>query len=238
MNPITRMMKRYIKTPLKYALPLFFIGSIVLVSMSGCTSPATTSPSPSASSMPTAKPTAVTTAQATKSVAKTTATPKPTATPTATPKATPTTTRTTTPPVTSILVEQPASASGPDLSAQINSNTGASQTGLVFYRVTINGRDAYAAHDATNVAFTDEYVFPFSSYSDAQALQANLVSLFTAKGFTVSGVSQNVWGPDSINTGLNNGRIVISASNSATVRPDTNMLNSGSEVDVMIGSTS
>jgi hypothetical protein len=88
------------------------------------------------------------------------------------------------------------------------------------------------------VAFTDEYVFPFSSYSDAQTLQANLVNLFTAKGFTVSGVSQNVWGPDSINTGLNNGRIVISASNSATVRPDTNMLNSGSEVDVMIGSTS
>ena len=39
MNPIARMMKRYIKTPLKYALPLLFIGSLVLVSISGCTSP-------------------------------------------------------------------------------------------------------------------------------------------------------------------------------------------------------
>ncbi len=32
-------MKRYIKTPLKYALPLLFIGALVLVSISGCTSP-------------------------------------------------------------------------------------------------------------------------------------------------------------------------------------------------------
>jgi len=32
------MMKRYIKTPLKYALPLLFIGSLALVSISGCTS--------------------------------------------------------------------------------------------------------------------------------------------------------------------------------------------------------
>jgi hypothetical protein len=38
MNPITRMMKRYVKTPLKYALPLLFIGALVLVSISGCTS--------------------------------------------------------------------------------------------------------------------------------------------------------------------------------------------------------
>jgi hypothetical protein len=37
------MMKRYIKTPLKYALPLLFIGSLVLVSISGCTSPSSTS---------------------------------------------------------------------------------------------------------------------------------------------------------------------------------------------------
>jgi len=110
------------------------------------------------------------------------------------------------------------------------------QTGLVFYRVTINGHDAYAAHDPTNIAFTDEYVFPCSVYSDAQTLQANLVNLFTANGFTVHDVSQNVWGPDSIMTELNNGRIVISASNSATVRPGTNMLNSGCEVDVLIGS--
>jgi hypothetical protein len=30
------MMKRYIKTPLKYALPLLFIGALVLVSTTGC----------------------------------------------------------------------------------------------------------------------------------------------------------------------------------------------------------
>ena len=48
MNAIVRMIKRYIKTPLKYALPLLFIGALVLVSISGCTSPATTSPSPTA----------------------------------------------------------------------------------------------------------------------------------------------------------------------------------------------
>jgi hypothetical protein len=77
MNPIAKIMKRYIKTPLKYALPLLFIGALVLVSISGCTSPASTSPSPSASSVPTATPMA-------------TATPKVTAMPTAT--ATPTVT--------------------------------------------------------------------------------------------------------------------------------------------------
>ena len=39
MNPIAKMMKRYIKTPLKYALPLLCIGVLVLsVSISGCTS--------------------------------------------------------------------------------------------------------------------------------------------------------------------------------------------------------
>jgi hypothetical protein len=37
MNPITRMMKRNIKTPLKYALPLLFIGALLLVSTAGCT---------------------------------------------------------------------------------------------------------------------------------------------------------------------------------------------------------
>jgi len=52
MNPITRMMKRYIKTPLKYALPLLFIGSLVLVSISGCTSPTS-----NATATPTATPT-------------------------------------------------------------------------------------------------------------------------------------------------------------------------------------
>jgi hypothetical protein len=48
MNPIARMMKRYIKTPLKYALPLLFIGALVFVSISGCVSTPTTSPSPTA----------------------------------------------------------------------------------------------------------------------------------------------------------------------------------------------
>ena len=38
MNPITRMMKRYIKTPLKYAFPLLFIGALVLISTTGCVS--------------------------------------------------------------------------------------------------------------------------------------------------------------------------------------------------------
>jgi hypothetical protein len=45
------MMKRYINMPLKYALPLLFIGLLVLVSISGCIDNTTnTSPSPSASS--------------------------------------------------------------------------------------------------------------------------------------------------------------------------------------------
>jgi len=51
MNPIVRMMKRYIKMPLKYALPLLFIGALVLASTTGCVS--STNPSPSASIMPT-----------------------------------------------------------------------------------------------------------------------------------------------------------------------------------------
>jgi hypothetical protein len=42
MNPIARMMKRYIKTPLKYALPLLFIGALVLVATSGCVTSNTT----------------------------------------------------------------------------------------------------------------------------------------------------------------------------------------------------
>src|SRR5665647_1950352 len=51
MNPIIRMMKRYIKMPLKYALPLLFIGALVLTCTAGCTS----------STNPTATPTATTT---------------------------------------------------------------------------------------------------------------------------------------------------------------------------------
>ena len=38
MNPIVRMLKRYIKTPLRYALPLLFIGALVLSSTTGCIS--------------------------------------------------------------------------------------------------------------------------------------------------------------------------------------------------------
>jgi hypothetical protein len=44
-------MKRYIKTPLKYALPLLFIGSLVLVSISGCTSSSNTSSSGSGTTL-------------------------------------------------------------------------------------------------------------------------------------------------------------------------------------------
>lgn len=43
MNPIVRMMKNYIKMPLKYALPLLFVGALVLSSTTGCTTTETTS---------------------------------------------------------------------------------------------------------------------------------------------------------------------------------------------------
>ena len=56
MNPIIRMMKRYIKTPLKYALPLLFIGALILVSTSGCLSSLVHSSTSGGS--PTAAPTA------------------------------------------------------------------------------------------------------------------------------------------------------------------------------------
>ena len=49
-------MKRYIKTPLKYALPLLFICSLALVSISGCTSSTT----PTATPTPTAQTTSST----------------------------------------------------------------------------------------------------------------------------------------------------------------------------------
>lgn len=42
MNPIARMMKRYINMPLKYALPLLFIGALVLCATTGCTTQETT----------------------------------------------------------------------------------------------------------------------------------------------------------------------------------------------------
>lgn len=74
MNPIVRMMKSYIKMPLKKALPLLFISALVLCATTGCTSN-------TASPTPTAQATVVATA-----TAKVTATAK--ATPTATPKAT------------------------------------------------------------------------------------------------------------------------------------------------------
>ena len=65
MNPIVRMMKRYIKMPLKYALPLLFIGALVLASTTGCTTKTTSSQSSptaiasaaSATKTPTASPT-------------------------------------------------------------------------------------------------------------------------------------------------------------------------------------
>ena len=42
MNPIVRMMKRYIKMPLKYALPLLFICALALSATTGCTTQDTT----------------------------------------------------------------------------------------------------------------------------------------------------------------------------------------------------
>ncbi len=48
MNPIARMMKRYINMPLKKALPLLFICAILLVSITGCTSSTNTSSSKTA----------------------------------------------------------------------------------------------------------------------------------------------------------------------------------------------
>jgi archaellum component FlaG (FlaF/FlaG flagellin family) len=42
MNPIAKMMKRYVKMPLRYALPLLFICALVLVATTGCTSQNTT----------------------------------------------------------------------------------------------------------------------------------------------------------------------------------------------------
>jgi hypothetical protein len=42
MNPIARMMKRYINLPLKKALPLLFIGALVLVATTGCVTSNTT----------------------------------------------------------------------------------------------------------------------------------------------------------------------------------------------------
>jgi hypothetical protein len=50
MNPIVRMMKRYIKMPLKKALPLLFICSVVLVATCGCTSSTTQNANSSGSS--------------------------------------------------------------------------------------------------------------------------------------------------------------------------------------------
>lgn len=50
MNPIVRMMKRYIKMPLKKALPLLFIGALVLAATCGCTTTTTQNASSSGSS--------------------------------------------------------------------------------------------------------------------------------------------------------------------------------------------
>jgi hypothetical protein len=79
------MMKRYIKMPLKYALPFLFIGSLALVSISGCTSqiPApnnqlNTSTSVSASASATATP-----------IPSVSPSPTPSATPSPTPSVTP-----------------------------------------------------------------------------------------------------------------------------------------------------
>ena len=64
MNPIARIMKRYIKMPLKYALPLLFIGALVLASTTGCVStPTDATPTPKVT--PTVKASVATTAMPT-----------------------------------------------------------------------------------------------------------------------------------------------------------------------------
>jgi hypothetical protein len=47
------MMKRYVKMPLKYALPLLFIGALVLSSTTGCTAPISVTPSHETPNAPT-----------------------------------------------------------------------------------------------------------------------------------------------------------------------------------------
>jgi hypothetical protein len=54
MNPVARMIKQHVKTPLRYALPLLLIAAIVLVSASGCISRSSVLSSPTAT--PTAAP--------------------------------------------------------------------------------------------------------------------------------------------------------------------------------------
>lgn len=54
MNPIVKMMKRYINMPLKKALPLLFIGALVLSATTGCTTnTATPTPTVQATAMQT-----------------------------------------------------------------------------------------------------------------------------------------------------------------------------------------
>jgi len=192
---------------------------VVLVSTSGCTSSnnaATATPTAAASTVPTAAPTVEPTA---------TPTVEPTAAPTVEPTAAPTSV-----PINGILIERPASASGPDRSAEINAN----MNFMTYHRVTIDGHDAYA-YTGTSVS---DYVFPCSSYSEAQTLQASYVAKFQANGFTVYSSTQDPWGPNSILTDLQRGstEVVISASDSATVTPLTNILDTGSEVDILISS--
>lgn len=92
MNPITRMMKRDIKTPLSKTLPLLLICAILLVAIAGCTSPQS-NPTPSPSNV------------------ATTPSPKVTASPTASPTKKPTTTPTPTP--TSQPQKQPPASPAP-----------------------------------------------------------------------------------------------------------------------------
>jgi len=104
MNPMIRMMKRYIKTPLKYALPLLFISSLALVSISGCTSSTSSTPNTQIDNTTTSVATATTTATAP------TVTAQPTVTPTAQPTVAPTAQPTTAPTPTAIPTATPTPA--------------------------------------------------------------------------------------------------------------------------------
>jgi len=169
MNPIARMMKRYIKTPLKYALPLLFIGALVLVSISGCTSPATISPSPSASSVPTATPIA-------------TATPK--ATPTATPTSTPSAATPTARPTDS---EVAAAVSG--MEAQGYTVV----TPFTYQGNFTTGDPMYTGTLAKNGYNEDTTLVKAASQSDAQTDLQAFVTTAQALGFTGSYTSSTAW---------------------------------------------
>jgi hypothetical protein len=64
MNPITKIAKRYVNAPMRKAL-LLLIGVIIIISVAGCTSSTSSSPTPTVSAAPTGAATAAPTRAAT-----------------------------------------------------------------------------------------------------------------------------------------------------------------------------